>query len=962
MKGGSWWFFRFFFILSLSSLALNALAQEIRVDGQILDLDTNEPVSFASVYIKNSQIGTTTDESGFFYLISNRHEIPLVLIISATGYLDVEYNVTSNDMNIKVRLQKGQKLISNRTVSSASRSLERAVESPVSVEILDLRNIQHGAFASAYEGMERLRGIQMNGSSFYYKSANARGFADFNNTRFVQIVDGIDNAPSGLNFNLGNVFGISELDLESIELIPGPASALYGPNAFNGIVFLNSKTPYEHPGLSVMMKAGFNNQEIIGSNVFTDLAIRYANTVGTDKKLGYEINAAFFQGTDWWATDLTDSDTNPLNLGVTGPDNPSYNGINVYGDEIAQTINVNQIITELTGQNLGFGPIHVSRTGYEERDLVDYTSSSLKLDGSLFYKLNNNTTFSGTYRYLQGDVIHQATNRIAFRDIGLQQAKVELASKDYQIKGYYTQNNGGNTYDTRYLAWNINRAWKSDLDWFSEYTTVYLERLLGLDGRPAAQDPADAHTEARAFADRDRLTPGTAEFVQTRDSIQAIADLSQGARLIEKSSLFHAEGFYNFNSMIPFLELQVGGSTRQYTLNSEGTVFNDGTGPISIFEYGAYVQAGKRLFDQLKLTASVRYDKNQNFDGLITPRASAVLSLGKDRNHNLRASYQTGFRNPDALGQYLALDLGVVTSIGTAQDNIDNLAFQATYLDQTANLQTVTITGTDVLNNSYTAESAQDFGNAVSISIAQGLSEAEAAIQNLDRLEVADYQVAEPERIQTFEVGYKGLIENTLLLDISAYYNRYENFNRFASVTTIVDGDVNDLVSFSGASALLNNQFRNFQLTTISDGVITSRGFGLSLNYAFLESFSLGGHYQFTDAQVEEGSDPSNFPGINTPKHRLNLFFANYKVGRTNFGFMFNFRWLDRYFWADPFWTGEIEAHSVIDGQISYTLPDINMTFRLGANNLLNRPYRNAVGAPMQGSVYYIALIFNNLK
>ncbi|MEM6725790.1 MAG: TonB-dependent receptor, partial [Bacteroidota bacterium] len=934
MKGGSWWFFRFMIILPLVLLALNALAQEVRVDGQILDIDTNEPVSFASVYIKNSQLGTTTDESGFFYLFSARHEIPIVLIISATGYLDEEYNITSNDMNIKVRLKKGQKLISSRKVSAASRSLERAVESPVSVEILDLRNIQHGAFASAYEGMERLRGIQMNSSSFYYKSANSRGFADFNNTRFVQIVDGIDNAPSGLNFNIGNILGISELDLESIELIPGPASALYGPNAFNGIVFLNSKNPYDHPGLSVMTKAGFNNQEIIGSNVFTDLAIRYANTVGSDKKFGYELNAAFFQGTDWWATDLTDSDTNPLNLGITGPDNPSYDGINVYGDEIAQTININQIITDLTGQNLGFGPIHVSRTGYEERDLVDYTTSSIKLDGSLFYKLSNNTTFSGTYRYLQGNLIHQATNRIAFRDIGLQQAKIELSSKDFLLKGYFTQNNGGNTYDTRYLAWNINRAWKSDLEWFSEYTSIYLERLLGLDGRPAAQDPGDAHAEAREFADRDRLVPGTAEFVRVRDSLQAISDFRQGARLIEKSSLFHAEGFYNFNAVIPFIEFQIGGSARQYSLNSEGTVFNDGDGPISIFEYGFYAQAGKRLFDQLKLTASVRYDKNQNFDGLITPRASAVLSLGKDRNHNLRASYQTGFRNPDALGQYLGLDLGVVTSIGTAQDNLDNFSVTTSYLDQQSFEQTVEVTGADVLNNSYTSESAQEFANAVSISLAQGLSELEATFQKLDRLDVANYQLAEPERIQTVEVGYKGLIENTLLLDISAFYNRYENFNRFANVTTILNGDVNDLENLSGATALLNNQIQNFQITTVSEGIITSRGFGIGLNYAFLESFSLGGHYQYLEAQVEEGSNPSDFPGINTPKHRLNLFFANYKVGRTNFGFMFNFRWLDRYTWQSPFWNGEIEAQSVIDGQISYSLPDINLTFRLGANNL----------------------------
>ena len=71
-----------------------------------------------------------------------------------------------------------------------------------------------------------------------FQSVNTRGFATFANTRFVQLVDGMDNSTPALNFPIGNLVGMNEVDVQSVELLPGAASALYGANAFNGILFM----------------------------------------------------------------------------------------------------------------------------------------------------------------------------------------------------------------------------------------------------------------------------------------------------------------------------------------------------------------------------------------------------------------------------------------------------------------------------------------------------------------------------------------------------------------------------------------------------------------------------------------------------------------------------------------------------------------------------------------------------
>lgn len=87
---------------------------------------------------------------------------------------------------------------------------------------MGLKEIKKTASPSYYDGLENLKEVQMNTSSLTFKSINTRGFATVANVRFMQLVDGMDNSSPLLNFVLGNMIGISEIDVQSVELLPEP--------------------------------------------------------------------------------------------------------------------------------------------------------------------------------------------------------------------------------------------------------------------------------------------------------------------------------------------------------------------------------------------------------------------------------------------------------------------------------------------------------------------------------------------------------------------------------------------------------------------------------------------------------------------------------------------------------------------------------------------------------------------
>ncbi|MEX0883242.1 MAG: carboxypeptidase-like regulatory domain-containing protein, partial [Cyclobacteriaceae bacterium] len=322
------------FFLSLSPL----LAQNTTsISGKVIDAVSSDPLIGVNILVKGKVIGTITDVSGNFTLRVNQ-DPPLTLVFSMVGFASQEIEIANPETsNLEIVLEE-QTLLGQEFVVSASRVEESILQSPVSIEKMDILDIRETASDSYYKAIANLKGVDVTSSSINFQILNARGFNSTGNTRFVQLIDGMDTQAPALNFPIGNLNGPSELDVESVEFIPGASSALYGPNAFNGILLINSKSPFEYQGLSAYYKQGFNHfggraGEPDAPQPMYEGSIRFAHAF--NNKLAFKINASFMEAEDWYGTDMTD-----LNVGAQGslPFNPGENRLHVFGDEVSNNI------------------------------------------------------------------------------------------------------------------------------------------------------------------------------------------------------------------------------------------------------------------------------------------------------------------------------------------------------------------------------------------------------------------------------------------------------------------------------------------------------------------------------------------------------------------------------------------------------------------------------------------------
>jgi outer membrane receptor protein involved in Fe transport len=321
------------FILLLTFFRIS-IAQNIKVAGTVTDSETHEGIAGANIIIKGKLTGTVTDAAGRFEL-NTAAKPPFTLVISVVGYEKQELEV--NDAStLTINLVPATEIM-NEVVFSASRVEENILTSPVSIEKMDTKAIRETPSINFYDGLQNLKGVEMVTSSMTYKQINTRGFNSTGNARFLQLVDGMDNQTPGLNFAVGNLFGSTDLDMESAELIPGAASALYGPVAFNGVLMMRTKDPFLYQGLSVQAKVGVNhfNEDYADPHGVYDIGFRYAKAF--NNKFAFKINGSYLTGLDWYATNYEDIDsqTPPAQR---GDDNPARNALNIYGDEVARTL------------------------------------------------------------------------------------------------------------------------------------------------------------------------------------------------------------------------------------------------------------------------------------------------------------------------------------------------------------------------------------------------------------------------------------------------------------------------------------------------------------------------------------------------------------------------------------------------------------------------------------------------
>ena len=895
------------------------------INGTILNSQSRESVSAVSVIVKGSQSGTFTDDKGNFKLVIDQN-LPVTLIVSSVGYDFQEVVVSSATQNLEIGMVPSNSL-GQEVVVSATKVALRILESPVSIERVSAATIRNSPVSSYYDILNSLKGVDFTTSSLTFKTPTTRGFNGSGSTRVNQIVDGMDNQAPGLNFSVGSVIGLTELDVDNIELLPGASSALYGPGGMNGTILINSKNPFKYQGLSYQVKLGMMNADsrFTEASAYHNWSVRWAKKVSD--KFAFKIGTELVSAKDWLGYDTR----NYLRNGTTGSvipgdrkTDPNYDGINVYGDET--TTDIRSAVLNTIGASAapflrnfidtlnGGRPINVSRTGYNESDIVNPNTLNYKLSGALHYKITPGIEAVLSGYWGTGNTIYTGSERYSLRALKVGQYKFELNHKNWMVRAYTTQENSGESYNATVTARLFNEEWKpsgGSTGWFSQYAQNYLgARLNGLGDQ-------DAQNMARAAADVGRPVPGTPAFISAFDKIRSlpIGGNPGGGLFVDRTDLFMYEGQYNFSHLTSKVaDILIGGNYKKYNLNSQGTLFADGGGTIGIGEYGGYIQATRNLFnDFVKLTFSGRYDKNENFEGRFTPRITGLFRVAKD--NNIRVSFQTAYRFPSTQQQWIDLDVGSNT----------RLLGGVPYFQEKYNLGT----------NTY-------------------LLSALPAVTTPHVM-----TPFKPESVSTYELGYKGLaLDDNLLIDVYGYFGQYQDFlTRTLVIQPKAGLTVTDLVNAVNSNVNVSNVGNLYSIPVNSPTKVKTYGFGVSIDYRLPRGFLFGANVSSDDLRDVPAGYISNF---STPKYRTNISFGNTGFGHNKrIGFNVAYRWQEEFAFEGDFANQLIPQIHTVDAQVSYKLPATKSVVKLGANNLLNQYYANAAGNSIIGGLYYISFGYN---
>ena len=948
---------------------------QTNVTGVVVDSNST-PIPGANV-VFDSTTGAVADFNGVFSIDVDAKP-PFSLTISSIGFQTTSITVTDSDASVSVTLSDSENLL-DEVVLSASRSAQSLFESPVTIERFDYTDIAASTGADFYQSLEALKGIQVISTGIINQTINARGFSSAWNEGFVQLVDGMNNEAPGLNFSAGNLAGVNELDLFNIEFLPGASSALYGPNAYKGILTINTKNPFDFQGFSAYLTQGVTSQDVAGDNHYYDFGMRFAHAFSD--KFAVKATLGYVKGKDWQAANYNDWNTVenafiPGTLEIADQSLfPDYDGVNVYGEQSFGNVNMTNVflgsvlpgLAAQAGLSPGnvafignifslfapnyFGSQVIHTTGYSEA-AVDPTgdASNFKFNIAGHYRFNGNSELIFMSNVGRGNTILQGAARYKMLNFGIQQHKLEYRTKNFTARAYKTIESSGNTFQFDAMGAYLFASQPGGPAAFgTAYFGTYFQNLAGqihpnpvtainamLSGILFGGDTSMydryvspkmnylAHGAARQTANANMLVPGSSAFNEAYDRIANTPIAEGGAVVLDNTISNSYEATYDLSDLVTGFDMVIGGSHREYILRSNGTLFTDYDGPITTSETGLFASVQRDIFDgAISLNGALRYDKAQNYDGSFTPRVGALINLAP--RHNLRVSYQTAMRTPTMQDMYIGLDGGPAILFGSSPDSVERFRYEHSTLSGT-----YTVTGDMVMNNSYRAE--------------QFLA---------GSIEVAELDNVEPEYVQSREVGYR-YNGKKLSLDVNAYWAKYQNFIASKNVVVPFYGSV---ANGSALAAMLAGDFEVYAVDNNTDEVVSTMGLDIGLDAKIFDKFDFGAKFAYNEMD-RSNIDPNYETSFNTPKVRGRLSLGSTEIGK-NFGFNLSASYHNAFLYESTFADGIIPANWIFNASMSFDVPELQGKVKIGAVNLTGDDYMSIPYTGLIGSQYYVKFTLN---
>lgn len=971
---------------------------QTQVSGTVTDAD-GQPLPGANI-LMDGTTGAVSDFDGNFSL-STDQQPPFTLTVSSVGFESTTVDVTSASVSLTIQLSEGSTQL-DEIVVSASRFAQRIFESPVTVEKFNVQQIAATPAADFFSGLEEIRGIQVNRGGLVFNQVNTRGFGTLYNEGFVTLVDGMDNQAPIFGFAIGNLIGLNELDVQSVEVLPGAASALYGADAYKGIMFMNSKSAFDDTGVSAYVKSGVTSQDVSGQNEFTDWGVRLAHAF-SDK---FAIKATYsnIEGTDWEAADKRSQDANGRVVDGVNPLDPTYNGINVYGDELGLAFNLSEnfsdnvlpaveLPTSLTGgvegltladlpalnpstgqplANLStgapfgsaleyyqyvFGTLapgfwgtdmqQINFTGYDERALTDGTTSNYKYNVEASYRPAEDVEIILGSRQGGGKIILQGLSRYTIDNFKMTQNKLEVNWGNLNFKAYTTEEDAGDSYDTNAAGLLMFAAQDGGpSEWYGNYFEGFHMSALG-----GAENPALALGLLQQIAGE--VYGGTAlggDMSGTTYANYGITSLTPhhyAGRVLANQNMIQP-GTSEFDSTLD----AIASTTAKLTDNTKTQSFELNYDLTDRVDFADILIGGSYRNTELNTQGTVLTD----YDGPISYYQYGMYTQAKKDLGKLTLTGSIRYDKSEFFDAVFTPRLGALYSISDNQNL--RVSYQTGFRNPTNQDQYIGLRGSRTVLMGSSPDSVDRFKMPFQRATDGAVYNVTGDVVFATALNPTTYQPeelknVEPEYIVSYDIGYR-FNTPTTSFDIAAYLSQYDNF--------IATQDVWIPLLYNGQSvteALDNLDVFPFSVDGNIGEEVSSYGVSVAVNQALTQKIGMNMSYEFNDLDYTPSSATSLFePSFNTPKHRFKVSVVGQNIN-DNIGFNVSLRSNSEYEYQASFIDETIAANSVIDAQVSFTLDKLNSVLKVGGTNIGGDDYVSLVGSGMIGQMFYTSLTFN---
>ena len=693
-------FFAFVMLASATMLA------QTTITGVVKDAQTGETLLGANVKVSGKAIGTTSDFDGKFLLKVNDAP-PFTIEISMLGFKAVSVEITKNNQEVMVSLEEDSTSL-EEIVFSASRRRQKVQEAPASVSIITPKDILNSAaVVDPVMNLANIAGVQIQ-----QQSANSiniemlAGSGVFGTSTFPILDYRYLVTPASGQFNNYQT-GMSNIDIQRVEVVRGAASALYGPGVTSGVVHFMSKSAIDYPGTTVEMLGGTLST--------TGMTVRHAFKNDNDK-FGFKVNVRYQKGTDFELDPVADADF--IASQQTSISQPAIVNGRVDPTQPGETL---LTLSDLDDNGDG-NPIATEYKNY---------SANVHLE----FRPTDNTT-----AFLSGGFASGGGLMFNSQGIGYSQGKDYWTQARIQSGGLFAQ-----------VFYNYNNG-------------------------------GDAENPTFLYA--------------------------SGLRQVAKRSSLEAQLQYNFD--IPkFLNsnFTIGSDYRNTKSDSANTLFGINEDRDDYIITGAYLQGTSVISDKLELTYAGRYDKFNFIDeGAFAPRVALVFKA--DENHTFRASFNRANTGPTALQQNIDFPVSVLApgiadvwlsgqyapqvfpdnpTIDLSIPGLPDLPYGATQFPLAYAYGAVAAPTLGALYNGLAGNPflgvVQNFFNTYTGGTG---GTGQLVGYNLFNGEPMDELVGTGrsaiETLNSFEIGYKGLIANKLSVALDVYTYERKGFTQFTAI------------------------------------------------------------------------------------------------------------------------------------------------------------------------------------